>query len=121
MIFSLIIPALGRVFLLSGGGRGNFERKKDMTPRQKAARLRRLNKKIDKARGILDTKIKTLVDELEKISGLEFTVNDFAGDGIGIGLAENESFCPTYMSLHELIAVVQEKGTFSESDIFTSL
>ena len=68
-----------------------------------------------------DTKIKTLVDELEQISGLELTVNDFAGDGIGIGLAENESFCPTYMSLHELIAVVQEKGTFSESDIFTSL
>ena len=90
------------------GLRGNFERKKGtMTPRKKAERLRRLNKEIDKARGILDTKIKTLVDELEQISGLELTVNDFAGDGIGIGLAENERFCPTYMSLHELIAVVQ--------------
>lgn len=88
--------------------------------------LRRLNKKIDVARENLSSSIETLVSELEKLSGLKLVFNDFPGDGLGIALAsesDNDDLGGenTFMPIGDLLTIIDEKGTFTEDDIVTSL
>ena len=59
--------------------------------------------------------IDDLVDHLEVISGLDLVHNDFADDGIGIGVDDDKN---TYASIGQVISVIAEKGTFAEDDLF---
>lgn len=82
-----------------------------------ASKLKRLNQKLDKARGKYDSALGALHAELEDLSGLELESNDFPGDGLGIGIRD----CHTYMPFDDLLKVIEEKGTFSEDDLITTL
>ena len=90
-----------------------------MTNTQKAHRVRRLLKALERKRGEYQTAIDVVVAELEELSGLELISNDFPGDGLGVGI--DKGGIPTYIGAGDLLAIIEEKGTFTKDDIITYL
>lgn len=82
-----------------------------------AAKLKKLNERLDKARMKYEAALGELLWELEQVSGIEVDYNDFPGDGLGIGVKG----CKCYMPFDHLLLVIEEKGTFEATDIVTSL
>jgi len=78
----------------------------------KRTKLRSLCGKVDKNREKYLSSIDSLVSELEKISGLELSSNDFPGDGLGIGLKGADR----YISISEALERIESTGTLTESD-----
>jgi len=90
-----------------------------MTNFQKAHRVRRRLKTLERKRGEYQAAIDDLIEELEELSGLELISNDFPGDGLGIGI--DIGGIPTYCGVWDLLAIIEEKGTFTKDDIITYL
>jgi len=90
-----------------------------MTNFQKAHRVRKRLKALETKRGEYQTAIDVVVAELEELSGLELISNDFPGDGLGVGI--DEGGIPTYCGVGDLLAIIEEKGTFTKDDIITYL
>jgi len=82
---------------------------------------------INRHRSALSVSIDSLVSEISEIAGIDLISNDFAGDGLGIGLSEDDELeingyvAQTYMPIEDVLAIIKETGTFKITNLTRSL
>jgi hypothetical protein len=78
--------------------------------------IKALHKKYINAKRKYQSNLGILIEKLAEVTGKEINYNEFESDGLGICAGGGD----TYMSMHDAIALIKEKGTINEDD-FTYL